>query len=847
MQQTATQREIGRQNASESNAAGLAQKRPGPEKRRQQSRESRKLQRDPARRRNYSFSPDRRDSLVVKHHHQHPVPPLPDNAAALAGRSMNLANMKNGRVGAREQDEAVGRVPTLHKRSARDLNRRKSSKKRKEDHDRVAELKAMSKHMPPPSRASTTPEWSGRPMSKDTKRMHGLNRIFASPASDVSLPTQESLHSAMFSDSEQYTSYELKGIDLFAPHPTIRYAENPHYRHYESSFGAARSNSKRKRVSEKEPMPEETAKSRQRIDDLADDLDAGALRELMERDQRRRERKRISDQEKMARKLAQRREKQKAEEDQAIILGREPPKNMERGVLGRELMGLGIGTGGPVQAMRRDSEESSRRSRRMAHVTQKAPESTAHIPGAESVKSGSLPGAGPTSPTGEREEPVVAIPQAAQVSHANISPPASLKADRRDVSSTSQMKDLAPPLRVSQTSIQTPPREDTPVEVPKPDASRRSSETGSSRHHSSGWKSWFKRNSKDKRSSGQSSFSNTTRESIIGSQPPAVVYTSAPLLNSGIPKRTMSRFREDLPELPLSPPDSRVQSPEADIVPPVPASLQEKTANGRISVDAPPAVRRYDTPPSRYRSAEHGPHLRYETPTAGRRSAEDPSPELSNMMSQSLASIDSEGSWLSGRPRASSKRSSVQKPLHPSRESHSSLQKRYREFSDSAEDLGIAEDEYFSRLTPGPDDVYVMPNRHNRVSGNPMPSSDEEDEESFARPASKSKWGEIARTPTVVYRELRAQSRQGVLSDFLDDDSGDEGTAESPLTPVNRRDDESEGAESPTSPVGEVGGLRRATSVDYKKAHVRAISAGSAKLLDLKPRVLAESKRASIS
>ena len=26
----------------------------------------------------------------------------------------------------------------------------------------------------------------------------------------------------------------------------------------------------------------------------------------------------------------------------------------------------------------------------------------------------------------------------------------------------------------------------------------------------------------------------------------------------------MSRFREDLPELPLSPPDSRVASPEAD-------------------------------------------------------------------------------------------------------------------------------------------------------------------------------------------------------------------------------------------------------------------------------------------
>jgi len=773
-------------------------------------------------------------------HRRHPVPPLPDNAAALASRATNLANMKNRTVNGREQDEAVGRVPTLYKRSARDLSRRKSSKKRKEDHDRVAELKAMSKHMPPPSRASTTPEWSGRPMSKDTKKMHGLNRIFASPTSDVSLPTQDSLHSAMFSDSEQYTSYELRGMGLFAPHPTIRYSENPRYKHYDGGFGVSRSNSKRKRVLEKEPIPEETAKSRQRIDDLADDLDAGALRELMERDQRRRERKRIYDQEKMARKLAQRREKQKAEENQAIIHGHEPPKNMERGVLGRELMGLGIGTGEPAQAMRRDSNESSRRSQCMADITQEAPESTEQIPGAEFIKSGSLPGAEPTSPTGEREEPVIATAQAARLSRANVSPPASLKAHRRNVSSMSQMKDLAAPLRVSQSSIQTPPREDTPVEVSKPDASRRSSETGSTKHHSSGWKSWFKRNSKEKRSSGQSSFSNTTRESIIGSQPPAVVYTSPLVSNSGIPKRTMSRFREDLPELPLSPPDSRVQSPEVDVVPPVPASLQEKTANGRVSIDAPSALRRYDTPSSRYRSAEHGSHLRYETPTGGRRSAEDPSPELSNMMSQSLASIDSEGSWLSGRPRASSKRSSGQQPLHPSRESHGSLQKRYREFSDSAEELGIAEDEYFSRLTPGPDDVYIKPNMHNRVSGNPMPSSDEEDEHSFARPASKSKWGEIGRTPTVVYRELRADSRQGILSDFLDDDSGDEGTADSPLTPVNKRDDDSEGADSPTSPVGEVGGLQRATSVDYKKAQMRPISAGSARLLNLKPRALAE-------
>jgi hypothetical protein len=46
------------------------------------------------------------------------------------------------------------------------------------------------------------------------------------------------------------------------------------------------------------------------------------------------------------------------------------------------------------------------------------------------------------------------------------------------------------------------------------------------------------------------------------------------------------------------------------------------------------------------------------------------------------------------------------------------------------------------------------------------------------------------------------------------------------------------------TPIG--GGLQRATSVDYKAAHMRHISAGSAKLLDLKPRPSGESKRMSI-
>ncbi|OBT65932.1 hypothetical protein VE03_05391 [Pseudogymnoascus sp. 23342-1-I1] len=825
-------REAGRLTGSEVGAGELSRKRTGRERRRR-SRESKKLQRDPPKRA-YSYSPGRSENLGIRRDGRRDHPPLPDNAVAIVARSTFAAN-------GRAQTEDIGRVPTLHKRTAQDLNRRKSSKKRKEDHDRAAEIKAMSKFMPTPVRAATTPDWSGSPIRKDTKKLHGINRLFTSTTSDVSLPIQDSLRSSMSSDSERFTSYELKGMDLFTPRPTIRYSENPKFKHYESGVGVDRSNSsKRKRALEKVPVPEEKPAYRKRIDDLADDLDAGALRELMERDNRRREQKRTSEREMMAQKVARRRERQKAEESQAIIHGNEPAKIMDRGVMGRELMGLGIEGQQPVEAVAQQSTEPAATNDGAADVRNQAPESAAQNPPAGILVNGSLPSSDLESPTSEQSEPVLATAQVARLSRATMSPPPSLRRSghQRNTSSVSQINDLPVAPKATEVPIPIPQVENTPTELSKQDTSRLSFDTGSSTKQHSSWKSWFKRNSKEKRSSIQSSFSNTTRESTIPPPPTTVVY-AIPIVHPPGSKRTMSRFREDLPELPMSPPYSRVQSPELDVlrVQPIEQSLPMNITSGRSSAE-PSSRMQLDT------SSGHRPHLRYETPTRGH-PADVPSPEPSNALSQSLASIDSEGSWLSGRARANSKRSSRQVPLSQSRDSHSSLMKRYRELSDSAEELGIAEDEYYNRLTPGPEDMYSKANMANRISGNPMPSSDEEDGESLGSPVSKnSKWGEVARTPTIVHREPRATSRQGMLNDFQDYDSGDDEKVDSPLAP-HKGDEDSETAESPVTPVGR-GGLERATSVDYKKAHMRAISAGSARLLDLKPRASGESKRTSI-
>ncbi len=69
--------------------------------------------------------------------------------------------------------------------------------------------------------------------------------------------------------------------------------------------------------------------------------------------------------------------------------------------------------------------------------------------------------------------------------------------------------------------------------------------------------------------------SRTLQESLSLANPRKGRPSSAMMLHepSGsrrpvFPQRTMSKFREDLPELPLSPPDSRVQSPETTMIQP---------------------------------------------------------------------------------------------------------------------------------------------------------------------------------------------------------------------------------------------------------------------------------------
>ncbi|TKA37464.1 hypothetical protein B0A49_13723, partial [Cryomyces minteri] len=215
-------------------------------------------------------------------------------------------------------------VTSRSKRSAYDSNsqQRRSSKKRKEDyHVREEEIRAMSAPISIPKRPATM---SGPPTARDGRKMRSGLSNKPSRMSDLSLPTEESVHSSMSGIIEQ-RAFEISGMDMFSPRPTIRYSGVPQQRPQtapSSGIGVSRSGSRKDRppmTPVKPPATPETRKEPSKkdrtIDDLADDLDAGALRELMERDQRRREKKKKEQNDRIQRKLQRKADKQRREEE----------------------------------------------------------------------------------------------------------------------------------------------------------------------------------------------------------------------------------------------------------------------------------------------------------------------------------------------------------------------------------------------------------------------------------------------------------------------------------------------------------------------------------------------------
>ncbi|KAH8163652.1 hypothetical protein CIB48_g4579 [Xylaria polymorpha] len=514
----------------------------------------------------YSFSPGRQDSLrankLRKRSSVQPHEPLPTVDVAQRMPTLYHDNSRN-------------------KRRGTPLPRKKSSKRRKEDHDREAEIRAMSQFMP--ARPATDQWTAGRPMKRES-RQSGLGSSSAvnQPSSDISLPALESLHSAMSSDSEQ-GSWKVSAFDALSPRPTLRYSTNPVMSSAAGS-GLARSQSTRKKLTGPMAITESTLHVHQRIHDLADDLDASDLRELMERDKRRRQRKIEKERERAERRLARRQEKQRAEEAAAAKSGSPAPANLERGVLGREVAdSSGDRTSAVItSSRRRSSSDSRRRSTPSSQIEDIENRRKTPSPLDEFYRTDSIP---PPERSPSTKAAASAVSPKRVESIPNRSPSPRLFGFIRSKKSRSNSPNQ--PEQPIPTTVHSPPT--ASIKFDDGESVSRTSDSRSSRP----WLSLF-RWGRNRRSSGPSSFSNTSRDSMLGSQPtPPTNYIAPRKPSSGVPKRTMSRFREDLPELPISPPDSRMASPEAEpfAAEPLPAITDD-------------VAMRYDTPIESHRHQE---------------------------------------------------------------------------------------------------------------------------------------------------------------------------------------------------------------------------------------------------
>lgn len=742
-------------------------------KKKKQRTEPAKLQR-----RRYSFSPGRQDNLGLEN-----------------GRRRRPSPERHGQNPERSREGAWDRTPTLHHNQARKQSSRpKGSSKRikKETRARAAEIKAMGQFDPVRPAAE---DWtSGRPMKKESKRAKSNPNFGGRPASDVSLPLPGSIHSSLSSESE-FQTFRVSALASLAPRPTLRYT--PSVRHNQHP-------NKGKALAEREPIAEE-APQHKRVDDLADDLTARDLRELMEREDRRREKKRQRDRERAERRLARQAEQQIADREEARKSGTPPPENLERGIAGRDLVGLGID---PASTRITTSEKSDEK--RYSGASEQMPDADDAHDADNEQQTTEAPRT--PEPVSARQDPdvteageagdTIASPKP-QDSATSLAPSSRLagilrskKSKSRSTLASERDKTISPP----------------PDVIDEESAPRHSSWSSDKRGRFS-LTSFIRWGGKSRRSSGGPSFSNTSREEMQASSAAAQAQTPAQALarlqsddlkkvqqepqpaqapggsaflsrgpsNGGSKLRTKSRFREDLPDFPISPPDSRVQSPEAEAMP----SAADEGRTQPIPI------------PSRQQQI---------------------SPEPPQSLSISLASIDSEGSWLSGRV-GTNRRSALRDSLARANRVETETQEE--------EDLDITDDDYMARLAPHHQGHASVFSGKRDSSTEPETEQADSQRGRFADDLANdpnAKLGAVGGSrPYYVHDRSTIQSYQGLMNI----DSGDD------YEDAEEGDDDRATNDSPVTPTAPTADLERATSVNLGKGHVRNFSAGSAKLLDV--------------
>ncbi|KAE8351529.1 hypothetical protein BDV28DRAFT_18306 [Aspergillus coremiiformis] len=618
--------------------------------------------------------------------------------------------------------------------------KKKLSKRKAYEIAREREIRLMSSSpIDIPRRSATLPGEQGSACTRRTPRAQ--SRRSDRQLSDISLSLRDSASS--LSDYSESCTFKVNGFAAWTPRPVIRYVEGSRV-FTARSLKPSEASTRREKATITSDS-EENLRPNERVDNLADDLDAGALRELLERDRRRRERKRAEEYEKLQRKLHRAVEHQRLEK-QSTRTSHDPRgesqdiSHNQRGRPSAEYIvdsgdraaehasrlnetgshTLGVSAGSWLRVNSKDTELSGRQSLESLHVIGNIDDS--------SIQERKLGMRRSFAPSQEMGMSRVTLSPSHSPTRREVYSPTSSQAYGLGRESTSD---------VSRTV-------DSEQRLSDHSSGRVNTITSLFRRGSSRLKRRYRERFQDR---GSEFSSNTSHESFFkvptqSSGPPPYVPPKS-FLHSGTMMRSQSKFREHFGDEPLSPPDSRLQSPD---IPEEPAEQSEMETE---QLDLHERTQ-YPIPESdpELQDARANHHYSW--------TGDSLEGDVDNVpLSQSLASIDSEGSWMSGQfLRRISQRAST-----PVRPSLSSSRNKLNEEREEPPKLDvISGNGELVKFTTNHDD-------NARTNSQILSEQDNDFEMVNAPEPAEETWHEqIAKRPVLVNPAVRPKSNEGLLN-----------------------------------------------------------------------------------
>ncbi|KHJ35707.1 hypothetical protein EV44_g6462 [Erysiphe necator] len=606
-----------------------------------------------------------------------------------------------------ESTEARSRRSKLQKKGGNNLPNKKSHIKNANEHSERACVKDMATYYSTQPLVATTASVNSAGLRKRKRKINRSGEKYPPDSSpSTSLDIHLSSRSSLSEPSNKATAYMLSTLDALSARPTIKYASKPRYVPPSSHTTCGLKNDdiriRRTTISEAELM------ASKRVDRLADRLSAHELRELMERDKKRKEKKKTAELARMERRLnrcAEIQTSSSATDHHEYFTEHRPQKNAQRPHLAQNMSEPIFGS----------------KQKNLGHF-----EKRMGIHNSGSFNAGKS--------VNKLSDPITQCP--------TIADPGS---DKTILTSTLKRVDPVDETNPTKKAKRTSLTQYLTLRFSTCSAASTLPTEKINKPHLKTHQYWsiFKLGSKNKRESIPPSFSTTSRESLPSGIAPHSCHTPMRSVSS-IPKRTVSKFREDLPDFSISSQSPRTISSETQ-------ELHDRTSKPKINepvIEAKPCCRNVLT------NDQNNCNFKKK---ANRISASGHIDRVGTFqdhksLSQSLAPADSEASWLSsGRRRLKKTSKKAQKSL---KSKSFSKNENYQQCSGPAtkeKATLIDKEDYFSRRSTDNSDIYAQ-------------SSVDRGEEASSE---NEKWGAVARQPHIIHSSSAAhRSRHGTLNEI---------------------------------------------------------------------------------